>query len=387
MNGSLNSFLMDEQLEPINEGDEQTKLKLLKPHRAGDDIELLENVYIASPVSENEVVAFEAALIDLNDIEHSIRTNGMSQSIALEMTRLGTDMVSDTRPISSFSSMPSKVNAGLGLESILNKRVTIVDALKDKFNQIYEWLVTQLIKAKTRFMEIYDRYSFLFLGKIFEFDAAVAKLMNAVKAHYTNNSDPRKAKWFDSNRKNYIKYVAERETVQTFIHSEDARVTATSFKALLDNAVQRARVIERDGRGFGGLEKLKALSDTALNKSTRDVVPNQDDMAYKYFITNVASLSLDPKELMGYIDRLQSRFNKSSVEVNSIDSTESFRRASRYMELVYGTVRELQAVNSLYALVRKSAFTFIYVKDGETMENSAAFKNAVKYVEENFTIS
>lgn len=138
------SHLMDDTLEIVPIGQEETSLRVLKNHQSGDIIELKDNVIMAAPVSEDEIVAIEAAIIDLNDIENKIKTRYMSQSIALEMQRYCPDIINDQRPIGFYTRTPSRTGMTVALEEVSEAKSTIFQKAKALATKIWEWFCEKI---------------------------------------------------------------------------------------------------------------------------------------------------------------------------------------------------------------------------------------------------
>lgn len=386
MSQSLNSFLMDEQLEPMDAEDAGTTVQILKPHKAGDDIELKDDVVLAAPLSDSEVVALEANIIDLLDLEKYIRTTGMSQTVALEMDAIAEDkFINDSNPLKQYTTEPTAVGVKTGLESVAYMVNAIGTKLYNAIKNLWEQIKAFGARVWTFLKDGYDRYSYLINQKLRAFDHGLDLLTNAAVEYLNSNGEDRAAQWLKENKEEYLRWVSENDACKAIAESDDARALVSNFEGMANNTIKRARLIIKDNNTIESLDKLQSLRKDADKMMLRDIFPDKAKEALKFLTVNIASSNLDTKEVSECTDKIHTRFAKGSVESNSITDVPSYRNTSAYLELVFATLRDIKSVSSLHLKTCSLINTFL--QSGENVQNGPAFKNMVKFARHNAPVA
>lgn len=138
---SLNSFLMDETLEPQPE---KLEVKAFEDTAPGEAPELREDITL--------IATLEALAIDLDALESSIRTSGgMSRSIALEAHVVMPTFLTGDYASGFFTEQPTKVGLSYAMESIGEAKTSMVTKIKEAFAKLIAWMIEKFKAAKEWF--------------------------------------------------------------------------------------------------------------------------------------------------------------------------------------------------------------------------------------------
>lgn len=185
---SLNSFLMDETLEPQPE---KLEVKAFEDTAPGEAPELREDITL--------IATLEALAIDLDALESSIRTSGgMSRSIALEAHVVIPTFLTGDYASGFFTEQPTKVGLAYAMESIDEAKTSMATKIKEAFAKLIAWMIEKFKAAKEWFEKrnkdkkagdnvgLYERWKFV------SDDSAIARaqaVLEKNQARYKANED------------------------------------------------------------------------------------------------------------------------------------------------------------------------------------------------------
>lgn len=233
---SLNSFLMDETLEPQPE---KLEVKAFEDTAPGEAPELREDITL--------IATLEALAIDLDGIESSIRASGgMSRSIALEAHVVMPSFLTGDYASGFFTEQPTKVGLTYAMESIDEAKTSMFTKIKEAFAKLIAWMIEKFKAAKEWFDKLGEK----------------TKAGEAQEAYvrWSIITDPSRIAGAQAAlEKNQVRYRAK-ESLSKYVYSERDKEIQNFVVANAD-AIIEARV-------------EKAIEDLGANKVVLSLVDN-----------------------------------------------------------------------------------------------------------------